>query len=163
MQPNTADQWFALRVRGRSEKTVSQVLVEKGYESFLPTYEREGANAGQDGAPFFPGYVFCRFDVFRRLPILKTPGVLQIVGVGRAPLPVEDHEILSLQKAVHHRLLIRPADFIPVGQKVRIADGALKGVEGIVVECRNSLQLILSVTLLRRSVRVEIHRDLVMS
>ena len=167
MQPKSeTSQWFALRVRGRSEQGVSKVLFEKGYESFLPTYQsRRGQvdRAKQVDVPFFPGYVFCRFDVQRRLPILMTPGVLQIVGVGKAPLPVDEREITSLQKAAQHRLAAMPSEFLQVGQKVRIAAGALSGVEGILVECKNSFQLVLSVTLLRRSVRVEIHKDLVMS
>src|SRR5262245_39467156 len=120
MEPDhqRVDQWFALRVKGRSEKVISNVLIDKGYPSFLPTYpsrNRRALNKPQVELPFFPGYVFCRFDVCRRLPILKTPGVLHIVSVGRAPAPVDDHEIVSLQKAIEHQLVAQPNDFLTVG------------------------------------------------
>jgi transcription antitermination factor NusG len=161
---NEADQWFALRVKGRSEKAISRVLMDKGYESFLPTYTPDfvqPVGGKRVDLPCFPGYVFCRFDVQRRLPILITPGVIHVVGVGRAPYPVDEGEIASLQRATEQRLLIRPGEYLEVGQKVRIVDGTLRGIEGTLLELKNSFQLVLSITLLRRSVRVEISRDMV--
>jgi transcriptional antiterminator NusG len=158
------EQWFALRVKGRSEKVISSLLSDKGYPSFLPTYQaqsRRCTNTKRVDLPLFPGYVFCRFDVYRRLPILTTPGVLHIVSFGRVPAPVGDCEIASLQKAVEQRLVAQPSEYLQAGTKVRIAAGALCGIEGILLEVKNSLQLVLSVSLLCRSVRVEIPREFV--
>jgi transcription antitermination factor NusG len=160
------EQWFALRVKGRSEKAISNVLADKGYTAFLPVYPSRSwrsSGPGRVELPLFPGYVFCRFDVNRRLPILKTPGVLYIVSVGRAPATVDDREIVSLQKAVEHRLVTGPSEFLQVGTKVRIVEGSLSGVEGILLEFKNSVQLILSISLLCRSVRVEVPRDCVVA
>lgn len=168
MEPNRqrVDQWFALRVKGRSEKTISDILVHKGYTSFLPLYpcgNRRLHEARCNAQPLFPGYVFCRFDVHQRLPVLKTPGVLNIVSIGRAPAALDDREITSLQKAVEHRFVAGPSEFLPVGTRVRIIQGALSGVEGILLEFKNPVQLILSITLLCRSVRVEVPRHSVMA
>jgi len=168
MEPDyqRVDQWFALRVKGRSEKAISNVLIDKGYPAFLPTYPfRNGRSLKKRlvDLPFFPGYVFCRFDVCRRLPILKTPGVIHIVSIGRAPAPVDDREIASLQKAIEHQLEAQPNEFLTVGSKVQIVQGALAGIEGILLEFKNSLQLVLSITLLCRSVRVEIPTDSVIA
>jgi hypothetical protein len=45
-----------------------------------------------------------------------------------------------------------------VGSKVRLQDGPLRGLEGIMVEDKKT-RLILSLTLLQRSVAVEIDRS----
>jgi transcription antitermination factor NusG len=158
--------WFAVRVRSRGERGISDALQSKGYESFLPTYRtrtKVSLHSRQLEKPFFPGYVFCRFDVLRRLPILTTPGVQHIVGIGKAPVPVEDREIESLQRAVEARLEVRPSEFMKLGQSVRIAQGPLAGMEGILLDFKKPAQLVLSVSLLCRSVRVEIDKEIVMN
>src|SRR5713226_3380460 len=103
--PHASDaeqKWFALSVTVRHEKIVSQVLQNKGFETFLPLYTRRHQYSRRVRSfelPLFPGYLFCRSDFETRLPILTTPGVLRMVGAGRIPIPVEDGEIASLQIA----------------------------------------------------------------
>ena len=79
--------WFALQVRTRWESSTAVLLSGKGYETSLPTYQtkkRWNGKVKQASAPLFPGYVFCQFDAFKRLPILITPGVISVVGRGRS-------------------------------------------------------------------------------
>jgi transcription antitermination factor NusG len=155
-------QWFAVAVKPRFDKAVAQALVMKGYETLLPLYKKHhtyGARSRDSELPLFPGYVFCRFDVQVRLPILKTPGVIQVLGAGNTPIPLSDVEVNSLQTAMKARLSVEPYPFVSAGQRVRIHSGALAGVEGIVISRKQSLRLVLSVTLLRRSVLLEIGRD----
>jgi len=158
-------QWFALQVRGRHERLVSTILTNKGYESFLPTYRNWDApkRKKHTESPLFPGYVFCRFDALRRLPILVTPGVIHVVGIGRQPVAIDEIEIFSLVRVVDENLKAEPIDFLQPGEKVRIVEGPLSGVEGILIDHKNSLHLILSVTLLGRSVRVEVNRNCIES
>jgi transcription antitermination factor NusG len=113
--------------------------------------------------PLFPGYLFCRFDPQNRLPILKTPGVIQVVGCSRQPIPVDEDEIKSIQALVTSGIPNQPWPFLKVGEKVRIESGPLRGLEGVVVEFRGNRRLILSVSLLQRSVAVEIDAAFVRS
>ena len=86
--------WFALSVTVRHEKMVSQVLQHKGFETFLPLYTRRhqyNRRVREFEIPLFPGYLFCRSALNARLPILTTPGFLQMIGAGRFPIPVEDN------------------------------------------------------------------------
>jgi transcription antitermination factor NusG len=157
-----APEWFALAVKPRHDKAVARTLETKGFQTFLPLYTRrqEYESRSKDyQLPLFPGYVFCRFNVLRRLPILTTPGVNQILGVGNMPIALSETEITSLQVAIKAQLLIQPFPFLQVGRKVRIHRGVLAGVEGIVIGSKQCLRLILSVTLLQRSVLLEIDRD----
>src|SRR5437867_1146875 len=69
--------WFALSVTARHEKIVSQLLCNKGFETFLPLYTRRHQYARRVRTfelPLFPGYLFCRSDFATRMPILTTPG-----------------------------------------------------------------------------------------
>ena len=154
-------QWFALAVKPRFDKAVAQALEMKGYDTLLPLYKKPhkfGTRSKGSDLPLFPGYVCCRFDVQARLPILTTPGVIQVLGAGNMPIPLSDVEISSLQTAIRARLPVEPFPFVGTGQRVRINSGALAGVEGIVISCKQRLRLVLSITLLRRSVLLEIDR-----
>jgi transcription antitermination factor NusG len=154
--------WFALRVRSRHEKLASSVLASKGYEQFLPLYRsrRQWTDRSKDvDLPLFPGYVFCRFSPKAGTGVLNTPGVVDIVGFGREYAVVEDTEIDALKRVVTSRLSCVPCEQeVAVGETVRIEDGPLEGLVGRVVDVKKSLRLVLSVTLLQRSVLVEMDR-----
>lgn len=159
-----AEKWYALAVRPRHDKVVSTALEQKGYVTFLPLYKKKrqyAARFRESHLPLFPGYVFCRFNPVTRLPILTTPGVIQILGAGREPIPVDAEEIVSLQTALRTQALISPYPFVKAGQRVRVTEGPLAGVDGVVVELKPRLRVVLSITLLQRSVLLEIDRDYV--
>lgn len=154
--------WYALHVRTRQETSIASVLQDKGYECFLPLYQsqrRWSDRIKQINLPLFPGYLFCRLELQKRLPILMTPGVVHIVGTGRIPIPVEDSEIVALEKIVRSGLQLQPWPFLHIGKKVRIGQGALDGLEGILLAVKKPHRLVVSITLLSRSVAVEIDED----
>jgi len=156
--------WFALHVRSRHEKVVEESLNGKGYAVLAPSYRlrRQRADRVVDiDVPVFPGYVFCRFDPFKRLPVMQTPGIVSIIGAGRQPEPIADTEIASIQAMVSCGRRLQPWPFLREGQKVRICAGSLAGAEGTLVRIKNETRLIASVTLLQRAVSVELDQDVV--
>jgi transcription antitermination factor NusG len=153
--------WFALRVKSRSEKIVSTIARNKGFEEFLPLYQsrrRWSDRFKSVELPLFPGYVFCRLNPAFRLPLLTIPGVISFVGIGKVPVPIDEAEIATIQAAVGADLLAEPYPFLEVGQRVRLAEGPLAGLEGLLVEVRKQQRLVVSVSMLKRSVAVEIDR-----
>lgn len=151
--------WYALHVKPRFEKVVETQLQYKGYETFLPVYTstRKWSDRTKSiSLPLFPSYVFCRFDINSRLPILITPGVSLIVGAGKTPIAIDDVEMQSLCQLVKSGLRPEPSPYIKEGETVRIENGPLEGLTGIVVRASGRDRLILSVTLLKRSVAVEV-------
>ncbi len=157
----TTENWFAVQVKARKERFTASLLIGKGYETLLPTYRSQRRWSSQQKevcAPLFPGYVFCRFDAVKRLPILVTPGVMAVVGRGRVPLPVQDSEILAIKTLVSSGLPVEPWPYLEVGQRVRIEDAALSGLEGILIGFKGARRIIVSISLLRRSVSLEIER-----
>jgi transcription antitermination factor NusG len=85
-----------------------------------------------------------------------TPGVLQVVGCGRTPTPIEDGEIQAIQVAVASGISGQPWPYLEVGERVRIHTGKLSGIEGILVNFKGNHRVVLSVTLLQRSVALEV-------
>lgn len=155
----SADSWFAVQVRARRELGISEQLCSLGYEWFLPLYsckKRWSDRIKTVQLPLFPGYIFCRFDPLNRLPILKIPGVIQVVGFNRQPVPVDQDEIRAIQVLVASGLPHRPWPYLKVGDRVRIETGPLRGLEGLLTEFQGNRQLVLCVTLLQRSVAVKI-------
>jgi len=154
--------WYGLCVRPRYEKLATMMLTNKGYETLLPLYKcrrRRPDRYKEIQLPMFPGYVFCQFDPNSRLPILTTPGVLHVVGSGRAPIPIDRGEMDAVRQLAESPLRAEPHPYLEVGQKVYIQEGPLAGTVGILLARKNSHRVIISVTLLRRSVSVEIDRD----
>jgi len=151
--------WYALQVRPRFEKAIASTLLNKGYEGFLPLYRhrsRWSDRMKEVQLPLFSGYLFCRLDLNRRLPVLITPGVMHIVGIGKIPHPVDEFEIAALQSIVVSGLQAEPRTYLSIGERVRIELGPLAGTEGILTSLKGSSRLVVSVNLLQRSVSVEI-------
>jgi transcription antitermination factor NusG len=154
--------WFALRVRPNHENVVAMALRNKGYEAFLPVYQSRRRWSDRYRTlelPLFSGYLFCRLDLRRRLPVLMTPGLLEIVSSGRIPVPVDEVEVSAVQSVVQSRLTAQPLSGLAVGERVRIQAGPLRGVEGVLLHTQGSYWLIVSVTLLNRSVSVRMDRN----
>jgi transcription antitermination factor NusG len=88
--------------------------------------------------------------------VLVTPGVIRFVGIGRTPIPVDEAEISAILRIVTAGFQAQPHPYLQVGQRVRIDRGKLSGVEGILLAMKKSARLVISVSLLQRSVAVEI-------
>ena len=159
---NNGQRWFALRVKSRSEKVVATMAANKGFEEFLPVYQcrrRWSDRLKQVELPLFPGYVFCRLNPQCRLPLLTIPGVLYFVGLGKTPVPLEDAEIAAIQAAVRSDLSTEPWPYLETGDRIVLTEGPLTGVEGILIGAAKQDRLIVSVTLLKRSIAVTIDRN----
>ena len=151
--------WYALQVRSRKEGYIASQIQGQGFECLLPTYKsiRKWSDRVKElEQPLFPGYLFCRFDFQNRRPVITTPGVFQIVGFGRTATPVADEEIRALQLAVSSEAPKQPWPYLEVGQRVQVVYGNLTGLEGILVNIKGNHRVVLSVTLLQRSVALEV-------
>src|SRR5438477_6730155 len=151
--------WFAIQVRAKHEAGVAEFLRSRGYDPFLPIHQSRKVWSDRIkvvDSPLFPGYMFCRLNVEDRMPILTAPGVIRIVGYNRVPVAVDEAEIKCLQALVTSGLPHQPWPFLRIGEQVQIESGPLQGLKGILVELRGMHRLVLSVSLLQRSVAVEI-------
>src|SRR5579884_684137 len=154
--------WYALRVKSRFEFVTSEALGEKGYTQFLPSYRSRRTwsdRVKEIDLPLFPGYVFCRFDAADPYRVLNSPGVVHVVSAGKTALPLDAREVEAIQAICRSGLRAQPWPFLQVGRRVIVERGPLKGTEGIVTDLKNEYRLVVSLTLLQRSVATEINRE----
>ena len=160
IQPRSS--WYALFVRPNHEKNVSYVLEQKGIEQLLPLYKvkkKWSDRYKEVELPLFPGYVFGCFDPSRRVPVLNTPGVIDIVRNGPDLAPIALSEITALQTLMKAGIPCQPWPYLEAGQLVEIESGPLTGLTGTVITVKSEMRLVLSVKLLHRSVLTELDRD----
>jgi transcription antitermination factor NusG len=141
-------------------------LERQGYEQFLPLYERRyrwvhtnSKTVRVAQLPLFPTYVFCRFDPERSLPIVKTPGVRNIVSFARNPVPLAEDELAAVNRITGSGCAVAPHPPLAVGSYVRIRQGPLSGLGGYLERVKGRCQLVVGVSLLQRAVSVEIEPD----
>ncbi len=91
-----------------------------------------------------------------RRQVLKTPGVLGLVGGQAGAIPIPSWEIEQVQRVLAERLLLAPHPFLKLGQRVRVRGGALDGLEGILTSNQSTTRVVISVELIQRSLSVSI-------
>lgn len=153
--------WYAVQTMPRHEKKVSSELETKDVCCFLPTISRRRQWSDRQTIieePLFAGYVFVRLALEspERLALLRTKGVVSLVGVRGTGTPIPDCEIDSIQRIVENRVPFEERLFLNVGQRVRLHGGALDGLEGILQSFRGNHSLVVSVELIQRSISVTI-------
>jgi transcription antitermination factor NusG len=151
--------WYAVHTRHQHEKLVARTLANKGFEVFLPLYTE--ARQWRDRTkmvelPLFSCYVFLRGDLDRRLAIVTTPGVHGMVVSAGKLAGIPEEEIQAVRSVVENRVNVEPHPFLKCGDLVRVKSGALRGLEGFLVRKKGQTRLIISVTLLERSVAAEV-------
>lgn len=151
--------WYAVYTRHQHERSVARSLAQKEFEVFLPLYHviRRWKDRTRDiSLPLFPCYVILRGNIARRLDLLSTPGVNYVLSAGGHPAQIAENEIRAIRRVVDTTLAVEPCPFLRCGDMVRVISGPLAGIEGVLVRKKTALRLVLSVSLLERSVAVEV-------
>jgi transcription antitermination factor NusG len=155
--------WYVVHTRSRHEKRVSEQLLVKQVEVFLPLYRSQrnwnGRNAMVD-LPLFPGYVFVHIPLAERLSVLGLGGVAGLVSFQGAPVPLPDVEMERMRTCLSWAAA-EPVPYFQPGNRVRIVSGALAGLEGVILRQNGHARFVLSIDLILRSVAVNVDaRDL---
>jgi transcription antitermination factor NusG len=155
------ERWYAVQTRSRFEKAVRTELSTWGIDHYLATFQ--DVHQWKDRkkvveVPLFSGYIFVRLQDIEsaRLQVLKTNGVVRILGVGGRIEPVPDFEIDSIRQLLVSGKQCYPHPFVREGSWVRMRRGPLAGVEGRLIRVKSQTRLVLSVELLSQSVAAEV-------
>lgn len=153
--------WYAVRTKPRHEKTVAKQLEMDGLESYLPVVRQArqwSDRVQQIDSPIFPGYVFLRVPDYssRKVQILRKPGVLGFVKDQRGATSIPDSELNAVRRLLSNRIPHASHPFLEIGQRIRIKDGVLRGVEGVLVEIGNRKGLVVSIELIQRALVIQL-------
>jgi len=149
--------WYAVHTMARHEKQVAQYFRENTIITFLPLVHQIrhwSDRRSRLEIPLLSCYAFVRIaqTTVERLKVLRTPGVLGFVGSERVGTPIPEVQIETLRTAINEKIPCGVHPYISVGNRVRVRGGSLDGIEGILVRHNGLQSLVLSVTLLQRSV-----------
>ena len=135
----SAAQWYAVQTRYRFERKVTSQLERQGFETFLPLLKevhRWSDRQKSLDTLLFPGYTFVRLDpaplALRKM--VQAGGVIGLIKFAGEAAQVPAKQIDDLRKLLSQRVPFAMHPFLKVGQKVRIRDGSLDGLEGILEE-----------------------------
>ena len=152
--------WWVAQTRSRHEKALARHLTQREVPFYLPKIEKRSFRSGRvfkSYVPLFTGYVFCRGDRNERLAALQSNVVTRI-------LAVEDQlalhrELADLRRLQESGVVLIPHPYLGPGDRVEIGAGPFKGYRGKVLREKGKLRLVVSVSLLQRSVAAEFDRD----
>lgn len=154
--------WFVVQTQSRAEAKAKLHLVNQGFDTYMPVYQRRVRHARRTEMvmrPLFPGYLFVRLDpdMHRWRSINGTVGVRQILTNGNMPRYVPDRIIDEIieREDENGAVKLTPPTFSP-GQRVRMVDGAFAEISGLFEEIRDEARAVLLISLLGRKVRVSV-------
>jgi transcription antitermination factor NusG len=152
--------WYPLKVRSGGELSAAAALRIRGFDPYCPTQKERRRYSDRMKlveAAVFPGYVFCQFDIRRKLSVITSPGVEYIVAFADPPTPVPEEEIVTIRRVIDAGAQATP--YLARGQRVRVTHGALEGVEGILVRDASGDRLVISIELVNQSASLHIDID----
>lgn len=157
--PASGHPWHVAHVRSRQEKVLARKLLERSIPFYLPQIERVVERASRrfrSYVPLFAGYVFFRGDDRARDVAVRS-------GVTANMIAVDDQELLGAQLEQIRRLQLAGASFhvyeeLVPNDVVTIGEGPFRGYTGSVVRSGRGGRLVVSLSLLRKSIAVEFDR-----
>jgi transcription antitermination factor NusG len=155
-----AGRWWVAYTRSRQEKGLARHLLYAQVAYYLPQREhrfRAGDRTRTSHVPLFTGYVFFRGDLHDRTTALRSNLVVNLID----PLDQEQlaRELRSLWILQTTGEPLVPHPYLAPGDEVEVTEGALRGYRGIVLREKGKVRLVVSITLLRQSVAVELDRE----
>lgn len=145
--------WYAVYTCANREKQAAAQLASRGIEHFLPLYQSVRHWTDRRVkllVPLFPGYLFVCTALKRRLQIVTVPGIVNIVSSAGQPMPLIPEVIVGLRSAIES-VAAEPYPYLPVGQRVRIQSGPLKGWGGVLVRHKAGTRVVISIDLIERA------------
>lgn len=154
--------WYAAFTTPKHEKSVLRYLDVQDIETFLPTFETTRVWKNRQrvklAVPLFPCYVFIHADSPDFGRVLRCPGLIRLIGNQRGPLAVPNSAIEMLRIGVAEKR-IQPYRELAVGKKVRVKNGAMRGVEGVLIRKANGWRFVLSIDSINQCAAIEIEAE----
>jgi transcription antitermination factor NusG len=132
--------WLAVYTRPRWEKKVTQLLTQKGIETYCPLNKvrRKWSDRVKIvEEPLFKSYVFVKVTDEDRNGVRTTNGAINFVYWNGKPAVIKEKEIIAIKQFLdeYENVEAKPID-IKKNQRVRITGGTLMDHEGKILEVK---------------------------
>ena len=156
-----APAWFVIHTKSKFENVVYQGLIKKNKETFLPTIRKRSRRQDRRlflQQPLFPGYLFVKITLApaERLEVLKTAGVVKLIGNRDAPIPVKPEVIESLKIIVQANEQVETVNCLRQGDAVQVVSGPFTGVIGIFVQYQNTERVVVNIDAMGRAASINV-------
>ncbi len=160
LSENTA--WRVAHTKSRREKALATFLAEHNIGYYLPLIKRRQPNRARVRyamVPLFPGYLFFKASAKQRYSAFSSNHIAKIIEVVNQQQFISElmntHRLISLSPNVY------PYDYLAEGQKVRVVQGPMKGVEGIISYKKGNCRIVVNITTISHSVAVDVEAGMV--
>lgn len=150
-------QWTVLYTKPRQEKALARELVRLEIPFYLPLVPRQNLIRGREMTsyvPLFSGYVFLFGTSEERLRSLGTKRVAQAIAVRDGDRLARDLRQIRTLIATGKPLTLESR--IAPGRRVRVRQGSMRGLEGIVTERRCQTRLLVTIDFLQQGASMAI-------
>ncbi len=156
--------WYVLHTRSRHESIVTEGLSKKSMEVFLPRVKVRSTRKDRKAMihiPLFPGYVFLKTDLHphTHLDIVKTAGVVRLIGSKQGPVSVAEETIESLKIMVAAGTAITTGNRLQQGDRVMVVNGPFAGVTGTFVRYRGQGRVVVNIQALGQFAGVDVQEE----
>ena len=156
--------WYVLHTKSRCEKVVNEGLHKKSFDAFLPTLHVKSKRRDRKimlDLPIFPGYTFVKSSLSaeEHLAIVKTAGVVKVVGNMTGPVPVQPDVIDSLKIMIANSQSIKTETRFKNGERITVLYGPFAGLTGIFHKYRGKGRVYVNIDLLGQAASVEIEEE----
>ncbi len=153
----TDRRWWVIYTKARQEKALSRELFASGIPFYLPLIKNTRVTRGRKRIsyiPLFSGYIFLFATDAERLRSMTTNRISRILSVNDAAQLVFD--LGQLRRLIASDAPLSVERRLAPGDRVRIKQGPLMGLEGTVLVRRGVTRLLVSVNFLQQGASVEV-------
>jgi transcription termination/antitermination protein NusG len=156
--------WYVLHTKSRFENVVNEGLVKKSMEAFLPKVQVRSRRRDRKvmiRVPLFPGYLFVKtnLDPVEHLDIVKTVGVVRLIGNKEGPVSVPSDTIDSLKIMVKGDNTITTGTRFRKGDRVIVVYGPFAGIIGTFARYRGKGRVIVNIEALGQYAGVDVSEE----
>jgi transcription antitermination factor NusG len=131
--------WLVFYTKSRHEEKVRNLLQRRGYEVFMPMQKvvRQWSDRKKTlMVPLFNSYIFVNDLEAGIAEIVTTPGIAWNVRLNGKPAVLHPHEFDAIQRFLATGLFVEAMQEVDLhaGDRVVVTEGALKGMEGHLIQ-----------------------------
>lgn len=152
------ERWWCLHAKPRQEKAIARALRSRDLAYYLPQVVKvERTPQGRKIRPVLPlftGYLFLLGDENARLEAFRTDRLVNVLEVYDQETLISD--LRQIHQMVSSGLPVLPETVMPVGARVRVNSGPLRGLVGTVIRRGKRDHFVAVVQFLGRGAMVEL-------
>lgn len=160
--------WRALYVASRQEKKVGELLLKKGIEAYVPvqkTMRQWSDRKKLVELPLLNGYVFAHITPLEQEKTIQTRGVVNFVRSEGKIAIVRDFEIEQLKQLIELGYQMEVSGIkrkFKSGDKIKITSGALKNIEGYVLNSVEGRHIEVVLESIGQTIKVKLPEEIVL-